>query len=443
MPQPRTIQIAPDRVEETARIQSAIDEAGAGPVRVELAAGTHISAGLRLRSDVELHLAEGAELHFIPDYGAYSATKVDVIAEDSDRAMIVAQGAERIALTGTGKIVCRGSRIFSVGDDGEMGTRIPAAHRPRVLVLDGCSAVTISGITVLDSPMWTLHLVGCSDVAISHVTVDNDRRMPNTDGLVIDGCQRVSVTDSALHTADDGIVLKTSTRAGGGTAGGCTDIHVARCLIESRSCALKLGTESYADFRDLSFEDCQIVQSNRGLGIFSRDGGRVENVRFARISLDCHETPDGFWGSGEALTINVVDRRPDTHPAGSVHGVEVSQISGRMEGAISLYAERMGDIADIRIDGLRLTQAPGPIGTGRAYDLRPTPADLEPSPDAAGRANAWRRGADGRVIGLVDYPGGMPAIFAHNVTGLELSDWQVARPTPLPEGWNPDAFVTS
>ncbi|MEJ2003221.1 MAG: hypothetical protein P8X77_17930 [Maritimibacter sp.] len=84
----------------------------------------------------------------------------------------------------------------------------------------------------------------------------------------------------------------------------------------------------------------------------------------------------------------------------------------------------------------------GGLTGAQSYDLRPTAADLEADPNAEGRANAWRKGADGRVIGLVEYPGGMPAIFARNVAGLDLQNWQVSRPDPLPDGWNSEALVT-
>lgn len=435
------LNIAATDTENTAQIQTAINQAENGPVRVVLQPGVHISAGLHLRSDVELHLAKGADLRFIPDYEAYAHTKVGIIAEESDRGMIVAKEAERIAITGNGRIFGDGIRVFSDGDDGDMGTRLPVKYRPRVLVFDSCKGVTLSDFKVEDSPMWTLHLVGCSGVSVAGVTVENDRRMPNTDGMVIDGCQHVRVQNTTIRTSDDGIVLKTSARPGGGTAGKCLDIQVTDCVIESKGCALKLGTESYDDFRDISFENCDIENSNRGLGIFSRDGGVVENVRFAHIQLDCHETPDGFWGSGDALTINVLSRRPDTQPAGHVCNVQVLDVNGSMEGAMNLYAEHVGDITEVEINGLHVTQHPGPIGNGQMYDLRPTPADLGGAQNDTGRANAWRKDASGRVIGLEDYPGGMPAIFAHNVPDLTLGDWQIDRPTPLPEGWNLDALV--
>ncbi|MBP0573903.1 hypothetical protein J8J27_24710, partial [Mycobacterium tuberculosis] len=108
-----------------------------------------------------------------------------------------------------------------------------------------------------------------------------------------------------ITTADDGIVLKTSIGADGKPVGACRRVDVRNSRLSSQSCALKLGTESHGDFADIRFEDCAIVDSNRALGLFSRDGGTMTGIRFTRITLDCHETPDGFWGSGEAITVNI------------------------------------------------------------------------------------------------------------------------------------------
>lgn len=424
--------------DRTELIQAALNAAGSFR-RVVLGPGRHICGGLRLGSNTELHLSKGARLWFQTRYAAFAQTSVSVIAEDSDRAMIVAAGAENIALTGQGVIFGGGSH-YHLGNDASMGTLLPFEQRPRVVVLEGCDSVRIEGVRVEQSPMWTVHLVDCERVAIRQLSVKNDRRMPNTDGLVIDGCRDVLVEESDISTADDGIVLKTSAR-GGGTTGPCERIAVRDCTVESRSCALKLGSESFADFRDINFEDCRISASNRALGIFSRDGGVIERVRFRRIVLDCRETPDGFWGSGEALTVNMLDRRPSGRPAGTIHDVVLEDVSGRMEGAINLYAERPGGISKVALNRVAIAQEPGPLGTAQRYDLRPSPADLSAVPGAEGRRNAWRKGSDGQVIGLERYPGGLPGIFARGLHGLSFKDVDILRPAALPEGWNREAVV--
>lgn len=422
----------------TVALQEAMKKTAALGRTLVLQSGVHLVGALILPDNLKLHFADGAILRFAPEYSAYSENCVDVIAEDSNTAMMLARSASNICISGKGTIEAPG-RAYIAGRLDDMGTHIPAAKRPRVLVLDQCSHVELSDFTVQDSPMWTIHLIATHDVAVNGLSVDNDREMPNTDGIVIDACERVSIRNCRIATADDGIVLKTSKGPDGLPVGACRNIIVESCRIESRSCALKIGTESFGDFEDISFQDCDIEQSNRALGIFSRDGGHVRNIVHRNIRIDARETPDGFWGSGEAITINVVDRRPGK-PAGRVEGIVFENISGQMEGAINLVADSRSGIANVSFQNLSVVQRDGRY-KGRRYDMRPTHFDLAPSPDAAGRANAFVKDEQGQVIGLVPYPGGMPALFASNVEGLSLSDVGFKRPEPLPEGWNDEAIV--
>jgi polygalacturonase len=386
---------------------------------------------------VTLHLEAGAVLAFADSYDAYRDNVVSVVAEGSDRACLVGQGIANCAITGSGTIRAPG-RAYIAAEDAEVGTHVPAALRPRVIVLEDCENVVLSGVRVEDSPMWTIHLVACREVRIEGIEVRNDRLLPNTDGIVIDSCSGVAIQHVSIDTADDGVCLKTTRRAAG--IGACRNVAVRHSRISSQSCALKVGTESFGDVEGIVFEDCVVTESNRALGLFSRDGGHISNVRFSRIAVDCHETADGFWGSGEAITITVVTRRPEL-PAGAVSNVVVEDITGHMEGTINLVSTVPGGLSDVRLSRVSLTQRPGPLGTARRYDLRPTPADLAPPTSARGRANAWTKGADGIVVGLVDYPGGMPGLFASGVDDLVLEDVTIVRPPVLPAGWNPELIV--
>ncbi len=342
----------------------------------------HVCRGLQLKSGVDLHLAAGAILRPVPDYAAYTHTTVSVIAEKSDRGMIVASGARRISLTGAGRIEA-GCDSFIVGDDETVGTFIPAEFRPRVVVFEGCDEVEISSIHISRSPMWTLHFVNCTDVAVTNVTIDNDRRLPNTDGIVLDACRGAVIEDCRISTADDGICLKTSIGPDRVAIGRCENILVRRCSVQSLSCALKIGTETHGDVTNVVFEDCSVSSSNRALGVFSRDGGRISNVRFSRIAVECRETPDGFWGSGEALTVNVVDRVTE-RTAGAIENLIVEDITGRMEGAITVISTSSVKHRQ-RIAGTHRL-GPAAWATRHCAVLRPASDKRGPFPESR-----WRR----------------------------------------------------
>lgn len=426
----------------TARIQRAIDDAAAaGGGSVVLAAGHHRAGGLRLASGVDLVLLEGAVLAALDDYEAFAGNVVSVIAEDSDRAFILAAGVQHAGVFGPGRID-GGSDAWSSGWDEAIGTLVPLRHRPRLLVVEDSSDVQLCDFTIANSPMWTTHLINSKQLSVKRVKVENDIRLPNNDGIVVDGCSEVTISDCVIRTADDGVCIKTSLTRDGQTVGACRNVRVERCRVATRSCAFKVGTETHADISDVQFIDCIAEDANRGLGIFSRDPGVIERIRFQRLSVDCHETPVGFWGSGEAVTLAALDRRQE-RPAGGIHDVLIDGVSGRAEGAMVMYSGRAGLISGIELRHVDLEQQPGLLGTAEMMDLRPTAADLKVPDGAEGRANSWVRLNDGTIAGLTPYPGGLPGLFTHAIEGLALESVNIRRPEPLPASWNEKAIVAS
>lgn len=431
----KTIEIAPS--EDISAVQAGVNAMAAqGGGRVSLLPGRHVCGPIVLADNIELHLAEGAVLAPVPEHDLYLSNISRVLPEMTGTCMIYASGAANVAITGTGTIHGGGNQ-FIAGDDVAAGVFIPKEPRPRTIILEACRNVTIGPVTLEESAMWTLHLIHCEDVLVDGYRVLNDMRMPNTDGLVLDACSRVTVRDAVIRTADDGIVLKSSKSV---PQRHCADITIENCVIESGSCAIKIGTETHGDFDRISVANCKLEGCNRALGILSRDGGHVRDVTFRTVDVDCHETPFGFWGSGEAVTITQLNRR-STVPAGKVSGIMVENLTGVMEGAVNFYAAEPGGIEGVTLRSVRLRQRPGALGTGRQQDIRPTEADIAPSKDAAGRVGAWVRGDDGKIVGLIDYPGGMPGLFSHNVDGLVIEDVVIERPNPLPAGWNEEPVV--
>lgn len=422
----------------TGALQAAIDAArGAGGGRVVVPAGTWTSGAIRLSDDIELHLPRGALLRASTDYADYAAGTVSVVAERSDRALISARGARNIAITGPGWIDGQGA-AWCDGDALVRGVRWAKDRRPRIVVLEDCVDIRIADLNVRAAPMWTIHLVGCRDILVEGCEIRNDMLMPNTDGVNFDSCQDGTLRDCVIEAADDCVCMKTSAVDDPVLARPCERIEVTGCTFRSNSCAIKIGTESHRDLRDARFADCVIADSNRAFGIFSRDGGTIERVRFESSRVDCHWTPDGFWGNGEAVTINAVPRRPGSLP-GEIRDVKIRDIEGTMESALNLVGLPERPLKRIAMERIDLRQVPGAGQDVPELDLRPTAAELTTHRDPAiGRENAWMLDAAGRVIGLEPYPGGLPGLWADHVDGLTCEDVSITRPTPLPARWNPN-----
>lgn len=435
------ITVAPDGGRDlTQAIRVAVEaahEAGGGTVAVP--PGDWVAGAIRLLDRVRLHLEAGVRLAALPGYEHYAANRTDSLAEESDRAFIFASSARDVAITGPGALV-GDAAAWRVPGAESLGTHVPVEHRVRMIVLEDCERVEIAGLTILDSPMWTVHLVGCRHGSVRDVTIDNDTRMPNTDGINLDGCTDIRIAGCSIRAADDGICLKTTRRRDPARTRPCARILVTGCIVESESCALKIGTETWADITDVLFADCIVANSNRAFGIFSRDGGVIERVRLDGLTFDCHQTPEGFWGSGDPVTITIARRHAGIAP-GAVRDVVMTGLGGRAEGAVVLVGLPDRPVGPVTLDGFDLTQTLGSHDPAGSYDLRPTAADLQPLPGQEGRANAWVRGADGRIVGVEPYPGGMPVVFARHVDGLALARFRVRRPDPLPEAWNPEPLV--
>lgn len=90
-----------------------------------------------------------------------------------------------------------------------------------------------------------------------------------------------------------------------GHAESCENITVSNCLLTSTSSALKIGTETYADFRYISFANCIIRDTNRGLSIVVRDGATVEYVSFSNIQLETKRKHFNWWRNGDPIWIVV------------------------------------------------------------------------------------------------------------------------------------------
>lgn len=422
---------------DTAVLQYAIDQiAAAGGGRLTVPAGRYRSGCLNLPSDFELHLEAGAVLiasQRLADYQPFQALSS---AEKSHNVLLYALGQRNLIISGTGRIDGDGEAWFAAGRD-EQGYRLPRADRPRIIVFEDCEQVRLEDFTIVQAPMWTVHLVSCRHVHIDHLTIDNAMTMPNTDALDIDSCEAVFVSNCYLSAADDAICIKT-THKPAALRRPARQIMISNCQLRSYSCAFKIGTETWDDVEDVTVTGCTIFDSNRAVGILSRDGGALRRLLFSQLTFVCHHAPPCHWGKADPLFISVRSRSPDIMP-GRVEQVQFSNVVGVAEGAINLHAARPGDIHDVLIASVQLRQRLSHDSAQGQYDIRP-PCNPD-APTGMGLDNAYKLDPrTGEAYGVERYPDGLPALFARGVENLRWHHLAVERPEPLPPGWHTELF---
>ncbi|PWD70474.1 glycoside hydrolase family 28 protein [Pectobacterium versatile] len=419
--------------QDTAIFQQAIDRIaaqGGGTLTVE--PGRYLLGGLLLPSNFCLQLEAGAELIVSGDYEQFAQATTISMAELSHRAFLYAYQQRNITICGQGKIMGNADAYFSAEPD-DQGYRLPAQHRPRIVVFEDCEHVRLCDFTIEHAPMWTVHLVSCRQIIVERLTIDNDLSMANTDALDLDSCQQVQISNCSLSAADDALCIKT-THKPPHLQRKVQQVVISNCLLRSKSCALKIGTETFADIEDISVSNCAIYDTNRAIGLISRDGGAFRRLQFSNITFQCVAAHPCHWGKADPIFISARYRDPAIEP-GRIEAVQFSQIAGISEGAINLHSTPAGYIRDIHFHAVHLEQRQSDSPEQGMYDVRP-PCNPE-RPTGMGLDNAYRVDpATGRAFGVDHYPGGMPALFARGVVNLTTSHMTIHRPDPLPSGWH-------
>ena len=145
-----------------------------------------------------------------------------------------------------------------------------------------CKGIKVKDISILNSPMWVQHYLACEDVIIDGITVHSYVAW-NNDGIDIDCCDNVRISNCSINSGDDAIVLKaTSDRP-------CKNITITNCILSSHCNAFKLGTESNGGFKNIVFSN-SVIRDTRlaGIALEMVDGGDLERVSIHNIAMeDC------------------------------------------------------------------------------------------------------------------------------------------------------------
>ena len=372
--------------DDASAIQKAIDacsEAGGGNV-VFSTNHTFISGPVELKSNINIVLEANSVWKANPDESIY---KLSAFGENRGEGMmwIYAKDAKNISITGKGTI--HGNGVAFMGkelhDSYELKPVTTFDPRPHVLTLFGVDNLTIRDITIRDGAYWTVHLIGCNGAVIDGINLLNNLKIRNGDGIDLDHSNNVRISNCHITSGDDCICLKN--RREYEAYGSCHDITVTNCVMTSRSCAIKIGSENMDSIYNVVFDNCVITRSNRGLGIQNRDEGTVTDVVFSNIQMDCQLWSDVWWGQAEPIYVTSYPRANGNHKdanwrfpkgetvgrCGEVSRIFFNNITAVSENGCFVGGDEKGKVNNIYFNNVRLFNKKVTNYDGGQIDLRP------------------------------------------------------------------------
>lgn len=295
-------------------IQSVIDKCNAeGGGKIIIPKGEYLLNGpLHLKSDINLHLMEGAVIYFGSDPDDYLPAVL--VRWEGTRCynyspFIYAFDKKNIAITGKGTIDGQQQnswmlwkliqdqdkiRLRKMGKQlAPVGERVfGKGHylRPSLIEFYKCENILIEGVTVKNSPFWTIHPVLCNNVTITNVDVQPGQS--NDDGCDPESSSYVLIENCSFYTEDDNIAIKAGRDNDAWIENGgrpSENIIIRNNSFHSVNAAcITIGSEMSGGVRNIFAENNKIVNAGTAFYIKSNTdrGGIVENLYFRKNNVD-------------------------------------------------------------------------------------------------------------------------------------------------------------
>ncbi len=322
----------------TKAIQSAIDalhSKGGGVVLVP--GGLWLTGPIVLKSNINLHLAQGATLLFSADFSQYSlvAGNWEGLPQMRNQSPISATKAENVAITGKGivdgngdawrmvkkdklnetqwkSLVAKGGLLSEdkktwyptektfkgskLSNPGVISPERTPAHydsikdflRPNMVLFNECKKVLMEGVTFQNSPAWCLHPLMSTHVTVRNIFVKNPWYAQNGDGIDVESCRYVLIENSVFDVGDDALCMKSGRDAEGRKRGMPTeDVIIRGCTVYSSHGGFVIGSEMSGGARNIYVSNCTFIGADIGLRFKTTRGrgGVVENIFIDNIYM--------------------------------------------------------------------------------------------------------------------------------------------------------------
>lgn len=374
----------------TAALQAALDAANnAGGGTVVIPRGVFLTGTVNLGS-ASLRLEKGAVLKGSPGLSDYSFCGYRHNEMGDVLPLLYSMGGQGIRLSGEGTIDLNGDAFFDFGkprippskialtEEQKMECTVSYNGRPnQPIFFYRCSNVTVEGLTIVNAPCWTFSFAECDTVRMLDLTIDNNLRVPNNDGMHFCCSRNILIRGCSISSGDDCIAFTGITD----WEIPCQDAVVSDCILKTCSKAILIGY-MHSIVRNISVSNVIISESNRGICVCASERtGLVENVTISNIQIQTRIRAGNWWGNGEPVlmmgTWHNYDRyalpAPNRNLDENICNVRISSAIIHADNAIGIVGAN-GNIRNIKMDGLTIcmNESVNMAVKGKVLDLAPS-----------------------------------------------------------------------
>ncbi len=433
-------------------INKAIEAAvKAGGGTIFFPAGIYASYSIHLRNNITLRLDAGAVLKaaFPTQTEGFDSIEPNAYSQYQDfghshwkNSLIWGIGLENITICGQGMI------------DGEGLTR-EESHIPGVgnkaISLKLCRNVLIKDVKMERCGHFALLATGVDNMTIENLLIDTNR-----DGLDVDACRNVRISNCTVNSPyDDAIVLKATYALG--FFRNTENVTISNCFVSGYDLGsvmdgtyqhfqnqapdqsfpvgrIKLGTESSGGFNNVTITNC-VFEHCRGLALETVDGGDLENVTVSNIVMTDMNSSPIFFRLGARM------RSPKGTPIGQLHRVSIDNV--RVYNADSHYVCLFSGLPDHPMEDIKLSNISiyyqGGGTKEQAALIVPEKETAYPEPTMFGELPAaafYIRHTNNLQMNNIDvyynHPDERPSIVLDDVQGVSCNNLNIRKENQVP-----------
>ncbi len=441
---------------DTPAINKAIEAASkTGGGTVWFPAGTYLSGSIHLKSNIAMYLDQGAVIEAVQDTAAYDSAEPNEWGDKYQyqdfghshwhNSLIWGENIENVSILGPGLIYGRGLTRFLPQD------KLPNTLGNKAIALKNCHNIILKDISILHGGHFAILATGVDNLTIDNLKIDTNR-----DGMDIDCCHNVRISNCYVNSPwDDAICLKSS--YGLGYARTTENVNIVNCWVSGGfeegtmldgtykpigqgyranfTGRIKFGTESNGGFKNITIANCTF-ESCQGIALETVDGALLEDVTITNITMRNIISSPIFLRLGSRM------RGPEGVSPGKLRRVIISNLVAfdTRPGYCSIISGIPGyDIENVMLSNIQIYCTGG--GTKEMAEREPAEREnAYPEPGMFGTTPAYGfyvRHVDGIIFDNVQvtYDGeeARPAFYLNDVKNADFLHVKAKRTAGVPE----------